>query len=141
MSIAERYQAYADAFEESYLDDEWSRLEQYFTEDASYESGPEPARGRDAVLQKLRGGVDGFDRRMDRRIPDFEAPTIDGDTLTMKWTVTYEKADCPDLVISGVEFATFDGDRIASLRDDFDPAAQKALEQWMGAHGAKLGGS
>ena len=41
MSIKDRYQAYADAFEESYVDDDWSRMEQYFTEDAVYEGDPE----------------------------------------------------------------------------------------------------
>ena len=55
MGILERYQAYADAFEQSYEDDDWSRIEQYFTEDAVYEGEPD-ARGRDAVLAKLKGG-------------------------------------------------------------------------------------
>lgn len=140
MSILDRYQAYADAFEESYADDDWSRIEPYFTEDAVYEGDPEEARGRDAVLAKLKGGVDGFDRNMDSRTPDFDTPTVDGETLRMKWAVTYTKAGAPELVISGVEFATFEGDRIARLRDDFDPEAQKAMGEWMAAHGALLQG-
>jgi len=138
MSIADRYRAYADAFEESYADDDWSRIEQYFTEDAVYEGAPEDARGREAVLAKLKGGVDGFDRRMDSRAPDFQTPTVEGDELTMSWAVTYTKAGCPDLVISGVETAGFEGDRIKRLRDDFDPEAEKAMGEWMAAHGSKL---
>jgi hypothetical protein len=140
MSILDRYQAYAEAFERSYVDDDWSRIADYFTQDAVYEGDPD-ARGRDAVLVKLRAGVDAFDRRMDSRTPDFQTPTLEGDTLTMKWKVTYTKAGCPDLVISGVETAVFDGDRIALLRDSFDPEAQKAMEQWMAQHGARLQGS
>ena len=140
MSILDRYQAYADAFEVSYEDDDWSRIEPYFTEDAVYEGDPEDAQGRDAVLAKLKGGVDGFDRNMDSRTPDFNPPSIDGDTLRMQWSVTYTKAGAPDLVISGVETATFEGDRIARLRDDIDPAAQKAMGEWMAAHGALLQG-
>jgi hypothetical protein len=140
MSILDRYQAYADAFEVSYEDDDWSHIEPYFTEDAVYEGDPEDAQGRDAVLAKLKGGVDGFDRKMDSRTPDFNPPTVDGDTLRMEWSVTYTKADAPDLVISGVETATFEGDRIARLRDDFDPEAQKAMGEWMAAHGALLQG-
>ena len=139
MSIADRYKAYADAFEETYEDDDWSRIEPCFCEDAVYDGGDSVARGRDAVLAKLKGGVDGLDRRMDRRTPDFQTPTVDGDTLTMKWTVSYAKAGCPDLVISGIETAVFEGDRIKTLRDEFDPEAQKALGEWMTAHGAKLG--
>ena len=140
MSIEDRYQAYADAFEESYEDDDWSRIGEFFTADAVYEGDPEDARGREAVLVKLKGGVDAFDRRMDSRTPDFQAPSVEGDTLTMKWTVTYTKAGCPDLAISGVETAIFEGDRIKLLRDTFDPDAQKAMGEWMTAHGAKLQG-
>ncbi len=139
MSIRDRYQAYADAFEESYADDDWSRIEQYFTEDAVYEGDPD-ARGRAAVLAKLKGGIDSFDRKMDKRTPDFNTPTVAGNTLEMRWTVTYQKAGAPDLVISGVETAVFEGDRIALLRDTFDPEAQKAMGEWMAKHGAKLQG-
>jgi hypothetical protein len=137
MSILDRYRAYADAFEESYVDDDWSRIAPFFAEQAVYEGDPD-ARGRDAVLAKLKNGVDSFDRRMDSRTPDFQTPSVAGDTLTMKWKVTYTKGGLPDLVISGVETAVFEGDRITLLRDTFDPEAQKALEQWMAQHGAAL---
>ncbi len=139
MSKLERYQAYADAFEESFKDDDWSRIGQYFTEGAVYEGEPE-ARGREAVLAKLKNGVDNFDRKMDSRTPDFQTPTLDGDTLTMRWQVTYTKAGRPDLVISGVETAIFEGDSIALLRDTFDTEAQQRMEKWMAEHGAALGG-
>ncbi len=139
MSILDRYRAYAEAFEESFVDDDWSRIEPFFTEDAVYEGDPD-ARGREAVLAKLRAGIDSFDRKMDRRIPDFQPPTVEGNRLVMKWTVTYEKAGAPDLVLSGVETADFEGDRIARLRDDFDPEAQKAIGEWMTQNRAKLQG-
>ncbi len=139
MGIAERYGAYADAFEESYIDDDWSRIEEFFTDDAVYEGDPD-AEGREAVLAKLKAGIDGFDRKMDSRTPEFQTPTVDGNVLTMKWTVTYTKSGAPDLVISGSETAIFEGDRIARLRDDFDPDAQKALGEWMAKHGDQLSG-
>ncbi len=139
MGIAERYRAYADAFEESYVDDNWSRIEEFFTENAVYEGDPD-AKGREAVLTKLKGGVDAFDRRMDSRTPDFQTPTVDGNTLTMKWKVVYTKSSAPDLVISGSETAIFEGDRIARLRDDFDPDAEKAMGEWMAKHAALLSG-
>ncbi len=138
MSITDRYQAYADAFEESYEDDDWTRIEPFFTEDAVYEGDPEDARGRAAVLAKLKGGVDAFDRKMDSRTPDFQAPTAEGDTVSVNWKVTYTKADCPDLVITGQEIAVFEGDRIALLRDVFDPAALESMGEWMATHGSKL---
>ena len=141
MSILQQYQAYADAFEESFKDDNWSRIEPFFTDDAVYEGEPDDAVGRAAVLAKLKGGVDTFDRRMDSRTPDFQTPSVDGDTLTMKWRVTYTKANLPDLVISGVETAVFRGEQIARLADTFDPEAQKAMGEWMAKHGAALQGS
>ena len=139
MAIADRYQAYADAFEQSFEDDDWSRIAPYFTEDAVYE-GDETARGNDAVLAKLKRGVDGFDRRMDKRTITLSTPRVEGDTVTVTWRVVYEKAGCPNLEITGTEYAEFSGDRIARLRDEFDPAATKAMGEWMAAHGALLQG-
>lgn len=139
MTILDRYLAYADDFEKSYVDDDWTRIEPYFTEGAVY-AGEPSAQGRKAVLAKLKNGVDGFDRRMDSRTPDFERPSVDGNTLTMKWKVSYTKAGLPDLVISGREIAVFEGDRIAHLSDEFDPEAQAAMGKWMAKHGKALQG-
>ncbi len=138
MSILERYLAYADAFEKSYEDDDWSHIEPYFTEGAVYEPGEEDAQGRDAILAKLKESVDSFDRKMDSRNIDFEKSTVDGDSVRTRWLGKYTKAGAPDLVISGVEIATFEGDRIARLRGEFDPEAQKTMGEWMAAHGASL---
>lgn len=140
MSILDRYLAYADAFEESYEDDDWSHIEPYFTEDAVYEGQPEDARGRDAVLAKLKESVDSFDRRMDSRELEFEPSTVEGDSIRTRWSGRYTKAGVPDLVISGFEIATFEGDRIARLSGEFAPEAQKAMGEWMAAHGALLQG-
>jgi hypothetical protein len=139
MSIRDRYQAYAEAFEQSYEDNDWSRIEPFFTDDAVYEGDPD-AVGREAVLAKLKGGVDGFDRKMDSRAPDFQEPAADGNTITVKWTVVYRKAGTPDLSLTGREIAIFEGDRIARLRDEFDPETEKAMGEWMAAHGAVLQG-
>ncbi len=139
MTILARYLEYADAFEKSYADDDWSHVAPYFTTDAVYD-GDQPATGRDAVLAKLKNGVDTFDRRMDSRAPSFQTPVVKGNTLTMQWQVTYTKKGVPDLVISGVETAEFNGDRIKRLRDDFDPGVQKSMGDWMAKHGKALQG-
>jgi len=138
MGIADRYQAYADAFEQTFEDDDWSRIEPYFSDDAVYAGGPGDAVGRDAVIAKLRNGLNRFDRKMDSRSLSFEPPTVDGDTLEIRWGATYTKAGAPDLAISGLERARFQGDRITRLEDEFDPQAEKAMGEWMAAHGAKL---
>lgn len=115
MSVRDWYQAYEDAFEETFVDDDWSRVEQCFSEDAVHESEP-VANGRTAVIAKLKAGVDHFDRKMDRRTAVFEAPSIDGNTLENRWTVTYQKAGAPDLSISGRQIVVFEGELISRLR-------------------------
>jgi hypothetical protein len=137
MSILERYLAYADDFEKTYADDDWSRLEGYFTADAVYDGDP-PARGRAAVLAKLKAGIDAFDRRMDVRKPGFGTPTVNGNTVRVTWKFAYTKKGLPDLVLSGVETAEFEDDRIAKLGGEFDPSAQKAMGEWFAKHGAAL---
>jgi hypothetical protein len=139
MSLTERYLAYADAFEESYADDDWSRIGQYFAEDAEYTGEPH-ARGRDAVLEKLQNAVNGFDRLMDSRTLDFEAPVESGNTVSVAWKVTYTKAGTPDLILLGEEVAEFDGNQIKSLTDNIDPEAETAMGEWMQEHGARLQG-
>ena len=87
MAIEDRYLAYAAAFEESFEDDDWSRIAPFFTNDAVYATDTE-ARGNDAVLEKLKTGVDNFDRRMDKGSLSFDPPSVEGNTLTVKWKVT-----------------------------------------------------
>ena len=45
MNSLARFQQYADAFEEVFESDDWSRLEPYFTEDAIYEIHAAPPFG------------------------------------------------------------------------------------------------
>lgn len=137
MSIKDRYLAYAEDFEKTYADGNWTRLEQYFTADAIYDNEP-AASGREAVLAKLKGAIGGFDQLMDSRTLTFEPPTSTDDQVSVKWTARYTKTGAPDLVLKGVEHARFKGDRIEHLADVFDPGVQEAMGAWMAAHGASL---
>ena len=72
MGQIDRYLAYAAAFEEVYLSDDWSQLEPFFTEDAVYNFvAPVPFggtyEGRAAVLAQFKNSVNGLDRRFDSR--------------------------------------------------------------------------
>lgn len=141
MSLEHRFLEYAEAFEQSYLDNDWFRLAQYFTENAVYDSGDgEPAQGRQAVLAKFEGAVDGLDRLMDKRALDFMPPQTEDDTVSIEWTVRYSKAGAPDLEIGGMEFARFEGERIAHLWDEFKPGVMESIAEWMATHGEKLAG-
>src|SRR2546429_9325087 len=83
MPILDRFLAYAQDFERTYVDDEWSRLEQYFTPAATYEVvGPTPCKlnGRAAIFRGIKKSLDGFDRKFaERRISVEGTPKAEGD--------------------------------------------------------------
>jgi len=140
MNIEDRFQAYAADFELSYVDDDWSRLAKHFTVDASYDSGDgsEAATGRDAVLQKFQDAVNGLDRAIGRRELQLHSVSSEGDTVVAEWTVRYTSSSLPPLEINGTEFARFDGNAIAELRDEISKESQAVLGAWMQAHGSAL---
>jgi hypothetical protein len=139
MNIQDRFLEYADAFEITYEDNDWSRLEPYFTAGAIYDSGlGEIAHGLPAVIAKLEGAVDGFDRLMDTRVVDLEPPITEGDTVRSHWTARYSKAGVPDLQFGGTEYARFEGDQIAQLRDELDRGTEEAIGNWLAQHGESL---
>lgn len=135
MNNIERFQAYADAFEETYDDNNWERIQQHFTADAVYAPGDgTEAVGREAVLARLGENINGLDRQFDSRVLASQPPTSDGDTVTLTWRLTLSKAGAPDLHLSGVEHATYADDAISRLEDVFDEGTGEALGSWMEAH-------
>jgi hypothetical protein len=139
MNYLERFQAYADAFEETYADDDWQRLEAYFTPDAVYAPGDgTEAIGRDQVLAQLRNGINGLDRRFDARELQATPPTLDGDTVSLSWQLTLSKTGAPDLKATGVEHATYTDGAISRLEDVFDDGVAERVGEWMSAHGDSL---
>ena len=139
MTNLERFQSYADAFEESYADDNWQRLEEFFTTDAVYAPGDgTEATGRDQVLAQLREGVNGLDRRFDSRALNASQPSSEGDTVSLSWALTLSKNGAPDLTATGVEHATYSDGAISRLEDVFDEGTAEALGKWMAAHGDSL---
>jgi hypothetical protein len=143
MNIKYRFLEYADAFEVTYEDNDWSRLEPYFTESAVYETQPselfgESASGLAAVMAKMEGSVNGLDRLMDTRVVEFAPPVIEGEMVSANWIGSYSKTGVPDLKFSGVSHARFEGDRIALLRDELDPGTEGDLANWLAQHGESL---
>lgn len=139
MSNVERFQAYANAFEETYADDDWHRLEKYFTADAVYAPGDgTEAVGRDQVLARLRESVDGLDRRFDSRALHASPPTSEGDTVSLSWQLTLSKTGAPDLIATGIEHATYTDGAISRLEDVFDEGIAEGVGEWMAAHGDLL---
>ena len=144
MTPLQRFGIYAQEFEQTFADDDWSRLERHFAPDATYEVAGTPPfacslRGRDAIFHGIRKSLDGFDRRFATRDIALEGvPTVEGDTVSLSWAVTYGRPGSPALVLRGRSSATYDGERIARLVDSYDPAAIAATAAWLRAHGTDL---
>jgi hypothetical protein len=144
MTKIEQFLAYAAAFEQTYADDDWRRLEKYFTEDATYRVSGLPAacelRGRDNILRGIRKSVDGFDRKMTvRTIVPTAPPTENDGKVTFQGFVRYQRADSPPVELHATLVAEFDGDRICNLHDTFSIDA--AGQQWLGRYARDLDGS
>lgn len=140
MNLVQRFLAYASAFEETYVDDDWSRLEPFFTEGATYRvTGGPPLgglwTGRAAVIDHLHDVVEHFDRRFDERRVDIEgAPEVGDEELAFDWRATYTLAGAPDLVVRGRERAVFDGDRIHTLEDHTADGDDERAMAWLARH-------
>ena len=141
MSNLERFTEYAEAFEATLLDDEWTRLEQYFSPDAVYLPGDgTEAAGRESVLQTLRNSVNSLDRKFDSR--EFvEEPKLSeaGDTITLIFAVKYAKQGLPDLMVAGTETATFANGTIERMEDFYDENAAAVMASWLEKHQELLG--
>lgn len=145
MNKTERFAQYAEDFEKTYADDDWSRLRQHFTDDAVYETvGDEAFAGRaeglDALLDRLQSAVNGFDRKFATRNLELKGDLEERpDSVFLSWEATYTVPDAPALTLAGTEEAVFDGDRIKHLKDTFRPEIGAAVAAWMEKHGTKLG--
>jgi hypothetical protein len=144
MTKLQHFLSYAAAFEQTYADDDWSRLEPFFTEDAVYSvSGmaqPCELHGRDRILRGMRKSLDGFDRKMAHREIVPTAPPVEADgRVTLKGLVRYRRIDSPPVELHATIVVEFDGDRICRMHDTFtlDPAAQ----QWLARYASDLDGS
>ena len=139
MTNLERFQAYADAFEETYSDDNWQRLEEFFTAGAVYAPGDgTEAVGRDQVFAQLRAGVNGLDRRFDARTLTATPPTSQGETISLSWQLALHKTGAPELTAAGVEHATYTNGKISRLEDIFDEGTPEGLGMWMAKYGSAL---
>lgn len=141
---------YAAAFEETYVDDDWSRLTPFFHEKARYQvrGGPMACEieGREAIFRGLKKSIDGLDRRFDERIIEIsDGPHVtkgqDGEEVSIGWLVTYRRGDAPKIGIPGRSVFTVVDGRIAAMRDEYDDMAMAPVGAWLQQYGADLDGS
>ena len=129
---------YAQAFEQTYVDDDWSRLDRFFTPDATYTVSGAGAdchlAGRDAIFRGIKKSLDGFDRKFAERIVDISGtPSSEGDVASAPWSVVYRKPGAPDFLLRGRSTARCRDGMIYSLRDDM--VVDEAGMTWLAKHG------
>jgi hypothetical protein len=145
--ILTRFGAYAQDFEKTFVDDDWSRLRQYFADDAVYEvkGGGFACRleGPERIFAGMKKSLDGFDRRLDSRTIGLTTPpAVRGDTVDVKdWTVTYVKNGKPPFVLRGSSECRYRDGRIAHLTDYYAPEIGAEFAAWQSANGLRLDGS
>jgi hypothetical protein len=143
MSIIERFVAYAADFEKTLADDDWSRLPQYFSEDAVYRVESNlfgcELTGPDAIFAGMKKSLDGFDRTFPaREIAMTEGPEVEGDEMRVSWTVTYHKDDLPDFVLRGKSLARIRDGKIVLLVDSYDEGVNAEVADWVRDTGLRL---
>jgi hypothetical protein len=146
MGALARFIEYAQDFETTYDDDDWSRLERHFAPDAVYEvrntSFACRLEGPRAILRGLKKSLDGFDRRMPKRVV---APTDDlkeeGDTLIVAWTATYSPPGVPVFVLRGRSTARYRDGVIAELIDEYPEGMDEEAAAWVATYAPGLDAS
>lgn len=141
MHILGRFQTYAEDFEKTYVDDDWSRILPYFAEDAVYEvrgmvGAPLLGQGRQGVIDTLKQSIDAFDRRCASRHLEMTAPPkVEGRTVIVQWQGVYTVEGGKNLVIDGEEAATYNAaGEIESLIDTYGEDAARRYASWLEAH-------
>jgi hypothetical protein len=141
MDPLQRFGAYALDFEKTFEDDDWSRLEGYFVEDATYTITGTPfdceVRGRDAIFRAIKKSIDGFDRRFDQReiVPD-GPPVVDGNRVTFSGKGHYQKGGVDSLTIELSETAELDEEGLIVSLIDVYPDGQDEMFRWIERHSA-----
>jgi hypothetical protein len=142
VSNVEIFESFAAAFEASVEDDDWSRLEKYLADDATYLNvgGPDPkCEGRKAIIAYLQADVTNTDRCFDSRtLVALTQPKAEGDRLSRQWCCTYTLAGAPDLVVEGEARYLFERDLIKEIEEEITTASAQRLEDWMQKYGEKL---
>jgi len=143
MDIMQQFLAYAGDFEKTLADDNWTRLRQYFADDAVYEVKAEAfgcrLSGPAAIFAGIKKSLDGFDRKFTKRdIEVTSGPEIVGDEMRMGWKVVYGKPGLPPFVLRGNSLARYANGKIVYLADSYDPSVGAELSAWQRASGVTL---
>lgn len=147
MDVLKRFLTYYLAFEETYVDDDWTRLEPLFAPDVVYRVTGTGAydcelHGRDAVFAGIRRFLDGFDRRCIRRLETIDAPSADGDRVSLRGAAIYMRGESPELRLELTEVLDYRDGLIVAITDTYDQAWKDGpppqVADWIEKYGSDL---
>jgi hypothetical protein len=135
MDSLSRFLEYAGAFEQTYEDDDWTRITPYFASDAVYSVESKAFGcvivGAEAIAAGIRKSVNGFDRRFDEReIEVLGSPEVAVDEVRLAWNVHYRKEGVEPYVLRGRTTVRFRDGLIVAMTDHYDATADAAFAEW-----------
>ncbi len=140
----EQFAAYAMAFEQTFADDDWSRLAPHLASDVEHEvlgGGPLGwhAVGRDAFIADQKRNVEDMDRRFDLRIPEVTAGPDERDGVVwIDWRLTLRRAGIPDLIVAGTH-GTWHGDGVITrIEEHVSAEVGERVATYLATHDAAL---
>ena len=132
--MMERFIRYAAAFEQAYESRDFSKLEPFFTEEATYvthapDLPDQRHEGRGAVLGYLDWMTEHFDQRFEsRQLFRVSGPEVVGDHIELHGIAVYTLDTGERCHLSLTEHAHFEGDRIARLVDHLSLGAAAEMK-------------
>lgn len=143
MSVIDDFMVYAAAFEQTYADDDWSRLEKFFAGDAVYEVESSAfgckLHGPKSIFAGIKKSLDGFDRRMESRTIELTSePKTTENSFEVSWKVTYTKPGAPPFELRGHSRAKYENGKIVELVDSYSPEMDLESREWVSKHAPDL---
>jgi hypothetical protein len=143
MTPLETFLAYFQAFEQTYVDDDWTRLERFLAPEAVYRvrggGGFDcEIQGRDAIFAGIRRFLDGFDRQCTREIRPVGAPALDANIVRVRGIAAYRRGESPELLLDIEEEAEFRDGVIVSLTDTYRTPVDEDMAAWIARWGEGL---
>lgn len=134
-TLLQRFAEYAQAFEKTYVDDDWTRVEPYFAPDAVYRvvgstSWDCEVRGRAQIVAAIRKFINEFDRHCKRTVRPAGPPVEGADAVRIPAVATFMRGDSDELTLHIEMIAQYRDGLIVRLSDVIAAESEACLRTW-----------
>ena len=132
----QRFAEYAQAFEKTYVDDDWTRVEPYFAPDAVYRvvgstSWDCEVRGRAQIVAAIRKFINEFDRHCKRTVRPGGPPVEGADAVRVPAVATFTRGNSDELTLHIEMIAQYRDGLIIRLSDVIAAESEACLRTWI----------